>query len=54
MINYQSIKNYLYGTNTMIDRLNSNDEFYLMLPFSNLTDKDKQKLVDWINDGYTD
>ena len=52
MTNYQSIKNYLDGTNTMIDRLNSNDEFYRMPPSGNLSYKDKQKLIDWINNGY--
>ena len=52
MTNYQSIKNYLDGINTMIDRLNSNDEFYRMPPSGNLSDIDKQKLIDWINDGY--
>ena len=50
----QSIKNYLDGTNTMIDRLNSDDEFYRMPPSGNLSDADKQKLIDWINDGYLD
>ena len=52
LTNYQSIKNYLDGTNTMIDRLNSDDEFYRMPPSGNLSDADKQKLIDWINDGY--
>ena len=52
MTNYQSIKNYLDGTNTMIDRLNSNDEFYRMPPSGNLSDIDKQKLINWINNGY--
>ena len=52
MTNYQFIKNYLDGTNTMIDRLNSNDEFYRMPPSGNLSDIDKQKLIDWINNGY--
>ena len=52
LTNYESIKNYLDGTNTMIDRLNSDDEFYRMPPSGNLSDADKQKLIDWINDGY--
>jgi hypothetical protein len=52
LTNYESIKNYLDGTNTMIDRLNSDDEFYRMPPSGNMSDADKQKLIDWINDGY--
>tara|TARA_B100000886_G_scaffold234436_1_gene163923 strand:- start:8199 stop:8546 length:348 start_codon:yes stop_codon:yes gene_type:complete len=52
MTNYQSKKKYLDGTNTMIDRLNSDDEFYRMPPYCNLLDVDKQKLIDWINNGY--
>ena len=52
LTNYQSIKNYLNGENTMIDRLNSDNEFYRMPPSGNLSDTDKQKLIDWINDGY--
>ena len=52
MTNYQSIRNYLDGTNTMIDRLNSDDEFYRMPPSGNLSDIDKQRLIDWINNGY--
>ncbi|MEC8273702.1 MAG: hypothetical protein VXZ76_02560 [Bacteroidota bacterium] len=52
LTNYESIKNYLDGTNTMIDRLNSDDEFYRMPPSGNLSDTEKQMLIDWINDGY--
>ena len=52
LTNYQLIKNYLDGKNTMIDRLNSDDEFYRMPPSGNMSDADKQKLIDWINDGY--
>ena len=49
---YSSIKTYLDGNNTMLDRLNSDDEFSRMPPSGNLSDADKQKLIDWINDGY--
>lgn len=52
LTNYQSIKNYLDGDNTMIDRLNSDDEFYRMPPSGNLSEANKQKLIDWINSGY--
>lgn len=52
LTNYQSIKNYLDGTNAMIERLISDDEFYRMPPSGNLSYADKQKLTDWINDGY--
>ena len=52
LTNYQSFKNYLDGTNTMVDRLNSDDEFYRIPPSSNMSDTDKQNLIDWINDGY--
>ena len=51
--NYSSIQVYLDNTdNTMIDRLNSDDEFYRMPPSGNLSQTDKQKLIDWINSGY--
>lgn len=52
LTNYSFIKNYLDGENTMIDRLNSNDEFYRMPPSGNISQTDKQKLIDWINSGY--
>ena len=52
LTNYESIKNYLDGTNTMLERLNSDDEFYRMPPSGNLSDADKQNLIDWINTGY--
>ena len=52
LTNYESIKSYLDDSNTMIDRLNSDDEFYRMPPSGDLSDIDKQKLIDWINDGY--
>ena len=52
LTNYQSIKNYLDGDNTMIDRLNSDDQFYRMPPSGNLSEANKQKLIEWINSGY--
>lgn len=54
LTNYQSIKNYLDGANTMIDRLNSDDEFYRMPTSGNLSETDKQRLIDWINNGYAE
>ncbi len=52
LTNYPSIKNFLDGTNTMIDRLNSDDQFYRMPPTGNLSNVERQKLIDWINYGY--
>ena len=52
LTNYTLIKNYLDGTNTVIERLESDDEFYRMPPSLSLLDYDKQNLIDWINTGY--
>ena len=52
LTNYNSIKNYLDGTNTMIERLESEDEFYRMPPSGSLSEIEKQNLIDWINTGY--
>jgi hypothetical protein len=52
---YEFVKAYLETeNNTMIERLNSDDEFYRMPPSGNLSDTDKQKLIDWINSGYNE
>lgn len=52
---YELVKSYLDNeNNTMIDRLNSDDEFYRMPPSGYLSDNDKQKLINWINSGYTE
>ena len=51
LTNYTSIKTYLDNSNnTMIERLNSDDEFYRMPPSGKLLNK--QKLINWINSGY--
>tara|TARA_B100001057_G_scaffold446857_1_gene485840 strand:- start:980 stop:1327 length:348 start_codon:yes stop_codon:yes gene_type:complete len=52
LTNYQSFKNFLDATNTMIDKVNSVNEFYRMPPSGNLSDADKEKLIDWKNNGY--
>jgi hypothetical protein len=53
LTNYNSISNYLDNpNNTMIDRLNSDVEFYKMPPEGDLYQEDKDRLIDWINDGY--
>ena len=50
---YSNIKNYLdQANNTLVDRLNSDEEFYKMPPSGNLDESDKSKLISWINDGY--
>ena len=50
---YDNISSYLDNPdNTMIDRLNSDDEFYKMPPNGELSQTDKGLLISWINDGY--
>ena len=51
LTNYESIKNYLDGTNTMIEGLTQMMNF-IDAPSGNLSDADKQNLIDWINTGY--
>lgn len=52
---YELIKAYLDNdNNNMKDRLNSDDEFYRMPPSGNLSNTDKQQLIDWIDSGYTE
>jgi hypothetical protein len=51
---YESVKNYLDGDNNMIDRLNSDVQSFRMPPSGNLSDTDKQRLIDWINSGYVE
>jgi len=53
LTNYNSIKSYLDNVNnTMIDRLNSPDEFYRMPPSGDLSNNDRESLINWINGGY--
>ena len=55
LTSYNHIKSYLdTENNSMIDRLNSDNEFYRMPPSGNLSDADKQQLIDWINSGYSE
>ena len=36
----------------MIERLESEDEFYRMPPSGSLSETEKQNLIDWISTGY--
>lgn len=50
---YANLSSYLDNPdNTMIDRLNSDEEFYKMPPNGELSQTDKDLLISWINDGY--
>lgn len=50
---YANLSSYLDNPdNTMIDRLNSDEEFYKMPPNGELSQIDKDLLIAWINDGY--
>ena len=50
---YNNISGYLQNpANTFVDRLNSDDEFYKMPPNGELSQEDKDRLIEWVNDGY--
>jgi cytochrome c551/c552 len=50
---YDLISSYLESpNNSMIDRLNSNEDNYKMPPSSDLSEADKSSLITWINEGF--
>ncbi len=54
LTSYINIKTYLDGNNTFIDRLSSEDEFYRMPPNGNLSEEEKNRLINWVNTGYSE
>lgn len=52
LTSYINVKTYLDGNNTFIDRLSSEDEFYRMPPNGNLSEEEKNRLINWVNTGY--
>ena len=52
LTSYINVKTYLDGNNTFIDRLSSDDEFYRMPPNDDLSDEEKNRLINWVNTGY--
>lgn len=54
LTSYINVKTYLDGNNTFIDRLSSEDEFYRMPPNGNLSEEEKNRLINWVNNGYSE
>ena len=49
---YIYVKTYLDGNNSFTDRISSDDEFYRMPPSGDLSEEEKNRLIDWVNTGY--
>tara|TARA_Y100000589_G_scaffold125228_1_gene119396 strand:+ start:1653 stop:1844 length:192 start_codon:yes stop_codon:yes gene_type:complete len=54
LFSYINVKTYLDGNNTFIDKLSSEDEFYRMPPNGNLSEEEKNRLINWVNNGYSE